>query len=61
MIVISKENFDRIVERDNTDRTIEKLIDGLAKAVIPLLIVEGVIAFLLSGKVNIFISMFAFA
>ena len=60
MIQLSKEKLDRIVERDNTDRMIEKLVNGLAKALMPLLIVEGVIAFLLSGKVNILISLLAF-
>lgn len=60
MIQLSKEKLDKIVERDNTDRMIEKLVNGLAKAIIPILIVEGLIAFLLSGKVNILISLLAF-
>ena len=60
MIQLSKEKLDRIVERDNTDRMIEKLVNGLAKAFIPLLIAEVVIAFLLSDKVNFFISILVF-
>ena len=60
MIQLSKEKLDSIVERGNTDRMIEKLVNGLAKAFIPLLIAEGVIAFLLSDKVNFIISILVF-
>ena len=60
MILLSKKKLDRIIERDNTDRMISRLVNVFSKAVIPLLVIEGVIALLLSGKINIFISMLAF-
>lgn len=61
MINISKEKLDRVVEGDNTDRMIGRLVNALAKAFIPLVIAEFIIAFLLTAKINIIISLLIFA
>jgi hypothetical protein len=61
MIEVSKERLDSAFEKDNIDRLIHKLLNGIAKAAVPILLAEIVIAFLLTEKIYFIICLILFA